>query len=708
MAGPGREGGSNAAYWRILGLLERVRKSKSGYEAACPGPRHGDTGDRHPSLSVGVGLDGRVLLHCHVGCEPGEVLRALGLDWNDLFEHSAAGNPVRRFRLPDRNGTVVAEHVREDAPNGKIIHWERNGRNGLGGLPVENVPLYGLPQLLEADAAVPVVVCEGEKAAQALLDAGTLAVATVTGAGGVPTTAVLEPLQGREVWLWADNDLPGLEHMRRISDLLQPRPRWIDWAAAPPHGDAADYLVAGGRVQDIAGLLRPEASESRPEAILKGPRIEEVAMGEVEPETVRWLWRNRFARGKATLLMGDPGLGKSLITHWLAAIVSSGGLWPDTGQCEVGNVLLFTVEDGLADTVKPRLMAAMADMRRVFAVRGVINGETSADERMFTLEEHLVLLEESILRREISLVVMDPISAYLGPNVNSHREADVRAVLGPLQMLAERTGIALVLVMHLNKGTGVSALYRAAGSIAFPAACRVVLGVAPDPNDDSGKRRLLLPVKFNIAPGAEGIGYRIEQAPGRLVLPHADECDQPPMLVWDDEPVYVDATSAMDRSGTVQEMGALAECKRALEQILDLAGGRVLANEGRRQLKDADALPSNTTLGRARRELGIRSTKEGYQGAWYWERTKNSPSRVNDNPDGLDSLTTYGTSIDTIETNQSKPFEIFPRARDGRDGTVIRFCPTCGRNLTPDAYEQHLPCQQFARPEGVKEPWWTK
>jgi hypothetical protein len=174
--------------------------------------------------------------------------------------------------------------------------------------------------------------------------------------------------------------------------------------------------------------------------------------------------------------------------------------------------------------------------------------------------------------------------------------------------------------MHLTKGSGVTALYRATGSIAFPAVCRVVLGVAPDPNDGTGKRRLLLPVKFNIAPEATGIGYHIETT-GKQILAHVDERDQPPILIWDNDPVHVDATSAMDRSGTVEERGALAETKRALQQII--ADGPILSTEGMRQLKDAGASTSPTTVQRARTELGIESRKDG-KGPWYWYPPSNS------------------------------------------------------------------------------------
>lgn len=625
--------GPGSPIYRVLGCLEGVKKQGSGYEARCPGSRH-KHGDKRPSLSVGIGLDGRVLLNCHTGCSTEEILGALGLTFSDLFEKSSSGNVVRRFRSVDQMGVVVATHVREDLPGGdKKVWWETNGKRGLNGTPSKDLPLYGLLRLLERPDE-PVFVCEGEKAADALAELGLLAVGTVTGASETPSAATLEPLQGRDVILWPDNDPDGLSHMQAIARGLQRPPRWVSWTAAPEKGDAADYVATGGSAESLQSLVVERLPRA---ALAKGPRLDIVRMADVKPEAINWHWRGRFAKGKATLMMGDPGLGKSLITHWIAARTSTGGEWPDGGMCEQGTAVLFTIEDGLADTVAPRLIAAGADMQRVIAVRGVLGTDDSLSERMFALTEHLQMLEDLIVRERAVFVVMDPVTAYLGPDVNSHKETEVRAVLGPLQMMAERTGIALAMLMHLNKGTGVSALYRAVGSIAFPAVARVVLGVAPDPNDEDGKRRLLLPIKMNIGKLPEGIGYRIETAADRHVLRRASDEDQPPILVWDREPVTIDAASAMDRNGAMQEMGALEECKRALHQIL--ASGPVAARDGERQLKDAQCWPSQATLIRARRELGIKVKKEGFGGQWFWYPPEGFTILPTTQPmDGLESM----------------------------------------------------------------------
>jgi len=383
-----------------------------------------------------------------------------------------------------------------------------------------------------------------------------------------------------------------------------------------------------------AGLLRPwspadqdpllptrpyQRPAERPQLYaLEDLRLDVVRMSDVVAEPINWLWRGRLARGKLTLLMGDPGLGKSLITHWLASKISTGGEWPDGGECEHAASIVFTIEDALSDTVKPRLVAAGADMNRVWAVRGVVNPKASLDARMFTLEEHLAMLEELVVEERASLVVMDPISAYLGSNVNAHKETDVRRVLGLLGMMAERTGVAVLMVIHLNKGKDVAALNRATGSVAFPAVSRIVLGVVPDPLDEEGQRRLFLPLKCNVARMPAGLGYHIESAPSSALLLRVADEDRPPVLVWDDEPVLDDMALALDR-GTLMERNQTEETVLALRQIFANNDNEPLAAaDAMRQLKEAGASTSGSVLTAAKKQMKVRSKQHGLRGPWYW------------------------------------------------------------------------------------------
>ena len=205
----------------ILGKLENVRAVGGEHSARCPAHH-----DRNNSLSVGMGEGGRVLLKCHAGCTSEAIVGALGLTMGALFPRD---RPAERrvvaetdYRVCDEHGALQGIHRRLDYSDGdKIVYWlQPDGRtNGLGGRALDTMPLYG-SEHLAARPDEPVIVCEGEKAAQALLDAGYLAVGTVTGASSAPNAEVLSVLIGREVFLWPDHDEQGMGHMLRIARTL--------------------------------------------------------------------------------------------------------------------------------------------------------------------------------------------------------------------------------------------------------------------------------------------------------------------------------------------------------------------------------------------------------------------------------------------------------------------------------------------------------
>jgi hypothetical protein len=218
-----------------------------------------------PSLSV-TGRNGRILILCRAGCSQDAVLQALRARGLWRSGRVAAPRPSRRgaarvtrYEVKDTEGRVVAVHVREDAASGKRLWWKRpDGTSGLGGTPVGALPLYGA-HLLRDRPGEPVVLCEGEKAAQALLDAGRCACGTVTGAAGTPSDDALRPLVGREVLLWPDADEPGRAHMDRIGAALLrlgcPSVRVVAWQEAPVKGDAADFVAQHGAGEVLDRLL---------------------------------------------------------------------------------------------------------------------------------------------------------------------------------------------------------------------------------------------------------------------------------------------------------------------------------------------------------------------------------------------------------------------------------------------------------------------
>jgi archaellum biogenesis ATPase FlaH len=261
-----------------------------------------------------------------------------------------------------------------------------------------------------------------------------------------------------------------------------------------------DYLVSGGTVEELEAMAEG------------GLRCDSDQIGkllaEVKSEKVRWLWKGRIPYGKLTIVDGDPGTGKSAMTTDLAARVSAGRNFPDATSCEASGVVLLNAEDGLADTIRPRLEAAGADLVRVLALATVSNGDGS--ERLLSIPEDLAIIRRGIELVNARLVIVDPMMAFVSGSVNTHKDQDIRRALGPLAKLAEETGAAVVVVRHLNQATGQNPLYRGGGSIGIIGQARSALLVAKDPQDEC--RRVLAPLKSNLAKSAPSLVFTLTEA----------------------------------------------------------------------------------------------------------------------------------------------------------------------------------------------------
>jgi AAA domain len=337
-----------------------------------------------------------------------------------------------------------------------------------------------------------------------------------------------------------------------------------------------------------------------------GPELIARCAADVKPEPVEWLWPGRVALGKLTLIAGEAGLGKSQLSVAMVAAVTTGGPWPcGEGQAPIGSAIILSAEDGAADTIVPRLIAANANRERVYLVRAV-RSEDGTGRRAFNLQVDLDLLERLISEiGDVRLIIIDPISSYLGPKLDSHVNAAVRGVLEPLSEMAARLGIAILAITHPPKGTGTTAINRFIGSIAFVAAARAAFMVTRDPDDET--RRLFLPVKNNLAPLGKGLAFRLEQ---RLVADGILGSS----VAWETETVTITADQALAATDVARE-GAASPRTEAEEYLRDkLSAGRVPVedvNEHARALGIAQR-----TLARARKALGIRAVKDGFGGGW--------------------------------------------------------------------------------------------
>jgi len=372
-----------------------------------------------------------------------------------------------------------------------------------------------------------------------------------------------------------------------------------------------DVAIALGRVskQLDADLTRIRGNGGSLGTHARGDGL--VCLADVEPKAVRWLWQKRIVLGKVNVLDGDPGLGKSLLALSIAARVTRGGSLPDgmTGDLEgPAGVLLLSAEDDLEDTIRPRLDAAGADVSRVFVLM-----HTGLDDEAPTIPESIPTIEGAIEAVGAKLVIIDPIMAFLSADVEAHKDQHVRRALAPLARMAERLGVAVLVIRHLNKGNSTNPLYRGGGSIGIIGAARSGLLVARDPDDPSGKRRILASTKSNLAEQPESLAYFIEQAENAAAR-----------IVWEGGSAHT-ASTLLVQPADDEESESLGEAKGFLSDVLK--GGPVEATEVKKQARLAGI--SERTLWRAKAGLGVMAEKRAHDGRWQWRMCANRANRAN-------------------------------------------------------------------------------
>lgn len=251
-------------------------------------------------------------------------------------------------------------------------------------------------------------------------------------------------------------------------------------------------------------------------------------MSQVKLEKVLWVWQDRIPQAALTVVDGDPGLGKTTAVLDLASRLTRGVAMPGEPAplLPASDVVVMSLEDSLGATLKPRMEAAGADPERVIFVTEVTQREGS---KVFTrppaIPTDVELLQELVQRRGAKMVVIDPLMAALDGSVDSHKDQEIRRALKPLSDMALKTGCAVIIIRHLSKGVGASAVYRGGGSIGIIGAARSGLLVAKDP--ESPRDRILAQVKNNVGPTANSVRFGIVQDPQRSVgmVAWGDACE---------------------------------------------------------------------------------------------------------------------------------------------------------------------------------------
>lgn len=230
-----------------------------------------------------------------------------------------------------------------------------------------------------------------------------------------------------------------------------------------------------------------------------------INMADVESRKVEFLWYPYIPYGKLTIIQGDPGEGKTTAVLQIAALLTKGEALPeDDREREPINIIYQTAEDGLADTVKPRLEAAGADCSKVLVIDESEHCLCMSDER----------IEAALKETDAKMIILDPIQAYLGANVDMHRANEIRPVMKRLGDIAEKYGCAIILIGHMNKASGSKSTYRGLGSIDFQATARSVLIVGRIKDDPTC--RVIAHDKSSLAPEGQSIAFRLDKDNGFL------------------------------------------------------------------------------------------------------------------------------------------------------------------------------------------------
>lgn len=336
-------------------------------------------------------------------------------------------------------------------------------------------------------------------------------------------------------------------------------------------------------------------------------------VADVEARPIEALWPGLLYRGKLAIIAGDPGLSKSTLASAIAATISVGGRWPLSDEsAPIGDTLMLAAEDDIADTLRPRLEEAGADLSRIHCVQGVFDDGADSSgyrtEQYFQLGRHVAELDRYLrgAAGRFRLVVIDPISAYLS-GTDAHKNAEVRQALQPLVHLAQDHDVAVLLVSHLNKAADTRAMYRISGSIAFTAVARTVLLVSRDP--DEPDCRHLVVAKNNVGRDSGGLRYRV------IGRPRPGYPDGIPRIEWlgaSDKNVEDLVCASTPRN--ISKEAAIKEASDWLRAFLETGPKKAGEVESAAQATGI----AQTRLHTASTRLGVQKRPSGLGGPWYW------------------------------------------------------------------------------------------
>lgn len=549
---------------------------------------------------------------------------------DDAIKSTARSLPNARLTRRDGDYYRASDHVnmvvaRFDFDNGdkqfRPFCQNGDGRWRLGD-PPGLLPLQAIGRI---DDKGVVIVVEGEKCREAAASIGFSATTSAHGASSAKRSDWSTIAFCNLIVMLPDADEAGIKYVWDAThEVLRHNPKArikiVELPGLVDGEDIVDFLDRRDSVEpdtiraEIEGHISA-APYVDPLSIFDGPKL--TRLSDVSPQKIGWLWDQRIALGKITLIYGDPGGGKSTLTIDLAARLSTNSLAPDgTNLPGPATTIFITCEDGVADTILPRAIAAGADTTKLAVFDSVRKRGPDGKiiERTYAIAD-IEPLRKAIISEGAKLVVIDPASAYLGDR-DGHRNDEIRGLLAPLAKLAEEQSVAIVLVTHMSKSGGGRAMYRAMGSVAFIAVARTAWAVIKD--SENTARRLLLPVKNNVGNDRDGLAYSLVDRDGSAAI------------IWESKTITISVDEAMAAYGDSERAKpgpAPNERDSAAEWLTDLLEAGPMEVSAIRKAAIGDRVKWRT-LERAKATIHVHSYRSEFGGTWMWQlsTSKDAPS----------------------------------------------------------------------------------
>ena len=424
-----------------------------------------------------------------------------GLTEKELLDHPFAEYVYQRL-----DGAPVYRVVRFQKGDQKTFRPEIP--DGSGGWIRRGGSLEGVPRVpyryTDLKGHLRIHFVEGEGCADCGWQHGMPTTTTIGGCKGWKDdhriAEQVRALGVKEVIVFPDNDEGGRAYANAVSRAMFDaglRVKIVDLGLAERGADIVDFFEGGSSRRDLARLVK-----ATPWFDIPAEERDYLSLEGIEPEEVEFLWRPYIPKAKLTFLDGNPGDGKSYATADLAARGSRGDVFPLSAMPDFlrrppFRTLMMSIEDGVADTIVPRMQRLRGNMKNIFVWQKPVAFDDPGLRR----------IEKTIVREGIELVVVDPIVSYLGARVDMFRANETRPVLDALASVARRTNCAILCIRHLTKGERDNALYRGQGSIDFSAAARSVLMLGRNPKDDS--ERVLVHIKSSLAEPGPSMAFTI-------------------------------------------------------------------------------------------------------------------------------------------------------------------------------------------------------